>query len=102
VCFWWQLSIRDLTKGRTTGSRCGLVLPIYCLRLRCGGRVLEKNLARRTTNRLDWSIHGSKDAERAFDSCAMQYLGWNLSAATAAIGTKRSVSASNFGWPPYG
>src|SRR5215471_15443116 len=42
VCFWWQLSIRDLTKGRTTGSRCGLVLPIYCSQLRCGGRVLDK------------------------------------------------------------
>ena len=36
-----RLSIRDLTKGRTTGSRCGLALPTCCLRLPCGGRVLE-------------------------------------------------------------
>ena len=41
ACFCWQRSIPDLTKGRTTGSRCGLALPIYCLRSRCGGRVLD-------------------------------------------------------------
>jgi hypothetical protein len=44
---WWRPSMRRLAKGRTIGSRCGLVLPIYCLRLRCGGRALEKNLASR-------------------------------------------------------
>lgn len=49
ACFWWRLSIRDLTKGRTTGSRCGLALLICCLRLRCGGRVLETTHAEEVT-----------------------------------------------------
>ena len=36
-------------KGQTTGNRFGLALPICCLPLRCGGRVLDNAQAEKVT-----------------------------------------------------